>query len=172
MKTFLKFSGLISLVAAVVGFVLMLATQAIVITSGNTTYFFTGPDVMFGCTKSALGGLLAATYKAAPLALISFILVVVALLVLLAGFVLPLAKVKALERFAGVLNLCALVCLVLAGIFMFSVVPNFFAANELNVPNNTTVGAGWVIGGIIYIAAGAVAICPACADFFGKNKKK
>lgn len=170
MKTFLKFSGLISLVAAVVGFVLMLATQAVVITSGNTTYFFTGPDVMFGCTKSALGGLLAATYKAAPLALIAFILVIVALLVLLAGFVLPLAKIKVLERFAGVLNLCALVCLVLAGIFMFCVVPNFFGVNEMNVPDGSGVGAGWVIGGIIFIVAGAVAICPAVADFLGKKK--
>ena len=170
MKTFLKFSGLISLVAAVVGFILMLATQSVVITSGNTTYFFTGPETMFGVTKQAFGGILEVTYKAAPLALIAFILVIVALLILLAGFVLPMLKVNVLDKFAGVLNLAALVCLVLAGIFMFCVVPSFYGANEMDIPNNAAVGAGWVIGGILYIAAGAIAICPAVVDFLGKGK--
>ena len=170
MKTFLKFSGLISLLVGVVGFILMLATQSVVITSGNSTYFFTGPEVMFGCTKQAALGLVAITYKGAPLGLIAFILVIVALLILLAAFVLPLAKVTVLERFAGVLNLAALVTLVLAGVFMFSVVPNFFGVNELNIPEGAGLGAGWVIGGILFIAAGAIAICPAVADFLGKKK--
>ena len=53
---------------------------------------------------------------------------------------------------------------------MFLVVPTFYAANEWDVGDKTQIGAGWVIGGIVAIAAGAFAILPAAAAFFGKKK--
>ena len=172
MKKVLQFAGLISLVLAVVAFVLMLATPAIVLTSGNNQYIYKGTVVLFG-SKEAITfagfNLGTAETKLAPLALIAFILVIVGLVIVALGVILPLLKVKALEKFAGILNLVALVCFVLAGIFMFCVVPNFFAANEADVPNSAGIGAGWVIGGILAIAAGAFAILPAAAAFFAKK---
>ena len=76
----------------------------------------------------------------------------------------------ALEKFAGILNLVALACFVVGGIFMFLVVPTFYAANEWDMNDSVKIGAGWVIGGIVAIVAGAFAILPAAAAFFGKKK--
>ena len=39
-----------------------------------------------------------------------------------------------------------------------------------SVPNNVALGAGWVIGGILALVAGIVAVLPAVADFLGKKK--
>lgn len=168
MKKVLQFSGFISLLLAVVAFILMMATNAVIVKSGNFQVIYEGTVAIFGKTEhTALGDLVT---HPAPLALIAWILILVGLIIVLAGVVLPLLKVKALEKFAGVLNLCALVCFVLAGIFMFIVVPNFYAANNTDMPEQAKIGAGWVIGGILSIAAGAFAICPAVADFLGKKK--
>ena len=173
MKKVLQFAGLISLVLAAVAFILMLATPAIVLTSGNTQYIYKGTVALFGSKESTnIAGLITLTSETKPsvLALIGFILLVVGLIIVLLGVILPLLKVNALEKFAGVLNLVALVCFVLAGVFMFLVVPTFFAANEVDVPKSASIGAGWVIGGILAILGGAFAILPAAAAFLGKKK--
>lgn len=173
MKKVLQFAGVISLALAVIAFILMLATPAIVLSSGNTQYIYKGTVVLFGSKETAsIAGLITLTSETKPsvLALIGFILIIVALVILLLGVILPLLKVKALEKFAGVLEIAACAALVVAGIFMFLAVPTFFAANEVDVPKSAGLGAGWVIGGILAIIAGAFAILPACANFFGKKK--
>jgi hypothetical protein len=56
---------------------------------------------------------------------------------------------------------------------MFLVVPTFYGANGVepkDIPDGAAIGAGWVIGGIVAIVAGAFAILPAAAAFFGKKK--
>lgn len=172
MKKVLKYSGICAFVLAVVAFILMLATPGVVAKSGSTSINFGGGLVIFG---GALDGaqklyLLEDAAKAAPMALIAWILILVGLLIVCTGIVLPLLKVKALERFAGVLNLVAVICFVLAGIFMFIVVPSFFKAQGFDsVPDSGKIGGGWVVGGILSIVAGAVAICPAVVDFIEKK---
>ena len=172
MKKVLQFSGLISLVLAVVAFILMMATNAIVQSSGSLQVVTEGTKAIFG--KVEHGTLIDVEYKLAPMALIAWILILVGMIIVLAGVVLPLLKVTALEKFAGILNLVALVCFVLGGIFMFIIVPSYFTANGVeasDIPDNAKIGAGWVIGGIIAIAAGAFAILPAAAAFIGSKKK-
>lgn len=173
MKKLLQFAGIISLALGIIAFVLFMATPAIVLSSGNTQYIYKGTVALFG-SKEAVSviGINLGTIETKPsvLALIGWILLIIGIIIVCLGVVLPLLKVKALEKFAGLLNLCALVCFVLAGVFAFLVVPTFFAANEADVPNNAAIGAGWVIGGILAIAAGAFAILPAAADFMGKKK--
>ena len=169
MKKVLQFAGLISLALAVVAFILMMATNAVIQSSGNVQVVTAGTTAIFGKTESTILG--DVVTKPSVLALIGWILLLLGLLIVLAGVILPLLKVKVLEKFAGILNLAALVCFVLAGIFMFLVVPTFFAANGYDdVPNNAAIGAGWVIGGIVAIIAGAFAILPAAAAFLGKKK--
>ena len=173
MKKFLQFAGLISLVLAAVAFILMLATPGVVLTSGNSQYNYAGTTVIFGAKESTtIAGLITITGETKPsvLALIGFILMVLGLIIVLLGVVLPLLKVKALEKFAGLMDIAACACFVLAGVFMFLAVPTFFAANEIDVPKSAGLGAGWVIGGILAIVAGAVAILPAAAAFLGKKK--
>ena len=94
---------------------------------------------------------------------------------MLAGFILPLLKVKALDKFAGILNLIAVCALVTAGILLFFSVPVFYQANKdgaIGVYNQDVyhLGAGWIIGAILSIVAGAIAILPTAMDFIGKKK--
>lgn len=159
MKTFLKFSGVIALALGVVALILMLVSPGIVADNlVNALYDFSGTTCIFG-----KGDYFAPTWAG----LLAFILVVVALVILLAAFILPLLKVKALDKFAGVLNLVAVVSLIVAGVFMFCIVPAYEAANgSVYQPG---VGAGWVIGAILAIVGGFVAIAPAAADFISKK---
>ena len=172
MKKFLKFSGAIAFVLALVAFILMMATPAImykgddVIAKGIVAIF--GKKENVSVAGFSLG---TAETKLAWSALLAWIFILLALVILCLGVVLPLLKVKALEKFAGVMNLCAVVLLVLAGIFMFITVPVFWSANGGDkVPDNVALGAGWIIGGILAILASVVAILPAAADFLGKKK--
>ena len=169
MKKVLQFSGLISLVLAVVAFILMMATNAVVQSSGSVQVVTAGTTAIFGKTESTILG--DVVTKPSALALSGWILILVGMIIVLLGVVLPLLKINALEKFAGILNLVALVCFVLGGIFMFLVVPTFFSANGYDsTPDNAAIGAGWVIGGILAIAGGAFAILPAAAAFIGGKK--
>ena len=172
MKKVLQFAGLISLVLAMVAFALMFLTPAIVLKNGNTQYLYEGPVALFGKKETLNLYVVSATTvtKPSPLAFVGFILLIVGFVIVALGFVLQLLKVNALAKIGGILNLVALVCLVLTGIFMFCVVPNFYAANGADVPDSASIGAGWVIGGILAICAGAFAILPAAAAFLGKKK--
>ena len=169
MKKLLQFSGLISLVLAIVAFILMMATNAVIQGSGNLQVVTPGTTAIFGKTESTILG--DVVTKPSALALIGWILLLVGMIIVLLGVILPLLKINALEKFSGILDLVALVCFVVGGIFMFLVVPTFFAANGYDsAPDNAAIGAGWVIGGILAIVAGAFAILPAAAAFLGKNK--
>ena len=169
MKKVLQFAGLISLVLGVVAFILMMATPAVIQPLvGDTQTVYAGTTAIFGKTESTILG--DVVTKPSVLALIGWILMLVAMIIVALGVILPLFKVKALEKFSGILDIVALACFVVGGIFMFLVVPTFYAANEWDVGDKTQIGAGWVIGGIVAIAAGAFAILPAAAAFFGKKK--
>ena len=167
MKKFLRYSGICALLLALDAFILMMATPAIVGT--NSDFAVKGTIAVFGGSEKIFGAL-AVTYSPSALALIGWILGLVGLIIVLCGVVLPLLKVNALVKFAGLLNLIAVICFVIAGIFMFIVIPTWFGANNMDVPDNVAIGAGWIIGAILYIAAGVVAILPAAADFMAKKK--
>lgn len=162
MKKLLKYSGFISLVLVVVAFILMMATDSVIVGSGNYQIHYSGVNAIFGDKDSILP-------NPSVLALIGWILLLVGLIIVCLGVVLPLLKINALEKFAGILNLVAVVCFILAGVFMFIVVPTFYSANGFNPSNSAAIGAGWVIGGILAIVGGVFAILPAVADFLGKK---
>ena len=165
MKTFLKFSGIFALIVAVVGFILVMATPGISVhVIGNTYTNIAGTSILFG--ESALG---IVVYSPSILSLIAWILLIVALIALLFGALIPFLKIKSLNKFAGLLNIIAVASLVVAGIFLFITVPAFFGAQGSEVPGNAALGAGWVIAGILSIAAGVLAVAPAFADFISKK---
>ena len=169
MKKVLQFSGVISAALALVAIILLLATPAIRVTGVFSEGTIAGTVALFG-EKSEVLGKAVTVYKPSVLALIGWILALVGFLVVTCGVVLPLLKVKKIEKFAGVMNLVAVVTLVLAGVFAFLVVPTFASANGANSTNGLSIGAGWVIAAILEIAAGAFAILPAAIDFLGKKK--
>ena len=172
MKKFLKFSGFVAGALALVAFILMMATSAVVWQSGSTTVSFAGTLAIFGgdvdlAQAAALG---ATEAKPSVLALIAWILALVSILLECAALVLPLLKVKVSEKLLGLFNLIAVIGFVLAGVFMFIVVPTFYSAVGNNAPDAAKIGAGWVIGAILFIAAGVIAILPTALNFFGKKK--
>lgn len=167
MKKYLKYSGIIAALFAVVAFILMMATPGMKYVSGNSVYNYPGTLVIFGGTQEGL--LLNIEYKLAATALIAWILILAAVVILLLGVILPLLKVNALQKFAGVLNLVAVIALVVGGILLFFSKAAFISVNEMST-DNAHLGGGWVAAGILAIFAGCFAILPAAFDFIGKKK--
>lgn len=190
MKKFFQFAGLISLGLAAVGFILMMATHALEYSAstgglldGKASGWISGVAAIFGkgpsqYSGSAFGGFIGGTsggtFEGNPAAtsLLAWIFVLVAIVILLLGVILPLLKINLLQKVAGLLNLIAVCLLVIGGIFTFINVPVFAAANDWNNADGWALGVGWVFAGILFIAAGVIAIMPAAADFMAKGKKK
>ena len=180
MKTLLKFSGIISAVLAIVAFILLLATPGVTITAkenifgSKDTSTVAGTFCIFG-GKEKINEYLSINYAATWAGVLAFILILVALVILICAIILPLLKVKALDKFAGVLNLVAVISLILAGVFAFCIVAAFKAANKVKDASNFLgsstygIGAGWVVVGIIAIVAGVFAVLPAASDFISKK---
>ena len=192
MKKVLQFSGLIAAVIAIASFVLMMTCPSVnrpvydTVLTGKliTTIVIPGTSGIFGGDWPETGSTVAdavlkyfgATINATPTAIIAFVLAIVGVAILVLGAILPILKIKALNKFAGLLNLIAVIALVAAGILIFVQVPAFLGAqasegSEVNTAG-WNLGAGWIIAGICAIVAGVIAIAPAFADFLAKGKKK
>ena len=171
MKTFLKYSGFLAAVIAVVGFILMMTTPAFAyFPKDSDPLYLTSTQALFG--EDALLGHIDAVWSAT----LGWILAMVGVVALLLGVILPLLKLK---KFAGLVNLIALCALVIGGVFIFISQPCTLTSTVLGNKVVTTphssygLNATWIIAGILYIAAGALAILPAAMDLFGgKGKKK
>ena len=167
MKKVLPFVGLIAFVLGLVALILMLATNGIVITSGDFQVNVAGTTVLFGKTESTILG--DVVTKPSVLALIGFILLAVGLLASCVGVLGGLLKVKALTKFGGLMMLIAAGCFLVAGIFMFLAVPTFYGANDAKVPDGAGLGAGWVIGAILALGGAALSALPAVLGLLGKK---
>jgi len=168
MKTFLKYSGFLAAVIAVVGFILMMTTPAFAyFPKDSDPLYLTSTQALFG--EDALLGHIDAVWSAT----LGWILAMVGVVALLLGVILPLLK---LNKFAGLINLIALCALVFGGVFVFisqpcSVTSSGFGATVVTHPYaDYGLNATWIIAAILYIAAGAIAILPAAMDLFGKKK--
>ena len=162
MKAFLKFAGLIAAVLALVAFILMLASNALVTKALGNTYYVAGSVALFGQQ-----GLV--DYAPAATALIAFIFVIVAILILVLNFVMPLLKVKAFEKVGKILNFVAIGLLVVAGIFLFFTKAAFSGAND-GAFDGYNLAAGYVIAAILLLLGGVVAFLPTAFALVGKKK--
>lgn len=167
MKKVLPFTGLIAVVLAIIAMVLMLATNGVIVTNGNVQVNYAGTTVIFGKTESTVLG--DVVTKPSVLALIGWILLLVGILAGCVSVLGGLLKIKPLQKLSGLLILVAAGCFLVAGIFMFLVVPTFFGANDADVPNNAAIGAGWVIGAILAIVGAGLAVLPPVLGLLGKK---
>lgn len=158
MKKFLQFSGLIAAALVLAAFIFLLAGNGLVYTNGNVTLTVKGVEVIFG-----------GDYTLAATALIAWILVLLSMLALIAVSVLPLLKVKALDKFAGLITLCAAGLLIVAAILIFVSKAAFVGANS-SLFKNYSLSFAFVFAGILSIFAGIIAALPACFNLLGKNK--
>ena len=83
--------------------------------------------------------------------------------------VLTVEEIKKVAKVAGLVNLCAVLLLLTAGIVLFFTVPSFMGNNGYNSYEGWALSGGYVIAGILYIVSGAVAVCPAVVDFVSKK---
>ena len=169
MKKYLKYSGIVACLFALVAFILFMATTGVFYKYGNTQYNYPGTTVLFGATGQTWLGT-ETHINLAWTGLVGWILIIVAMLILAAGIVLPLLKVKALDKYAGILNLVAVCALVAAGILLFCSRAAFCGANNWDT-DGANLGAGWVIAGILSILGGVCAVLPAAVAFVGGKKK-
>lgn len=169
MKKFLQFAGLIGAVLGIVAFVLLMTTHAIVST-GAINGWYSGLLVIFGKGQASIAGYAGdADGKLAWVALLGWIFILVAVLVLCCLFLGSLLKVKALEKLSRLLTFVAGGLLVAAGILLFFTIPAYGAANDWSNNNNVALGAGWVIGAILAIVGGGIAILPPVLSLVGKK---
>lgn len=175
MKKLLKFAPLCALLLGAVAFILMMATHAITYSaeaggivsasgwySGAAVIFGKGPEYASGSILG-FGGAGEGTFegKLAWNALLAFIFVLVALLALLVSSLMAFVKIKALEKFGGLIALIAAGLLLVGGIFLFFTLPAFASANEWNSTDGYALGGGWVVAAILAIVAGVVSAFPA-----------
>lgn len=157
MKKFLQFSGLIAAGLALVAFIFLLAGNGLIYKSGNVTLTVPGTNAIFG-----------GDYKLAATALIGWILVLLAMLALCVISVLPLLKVNALDKFSGLITLCAACLLIIAAILIFCTKPAFVGANG-NLFKNYSLSFAFVFAGILSILGACVAALPACLNLINKK---
>ena len=166
MKKVLKFAPLCALLLTIVAFILLFATKSIVYANGNLQGWYDGPAALFGNGQSlaAWGGISVAGKfegKAAWNAILAFIFILVGLLALIVSSIMVFVKIKALEKFGGLIALIAGGLLLVAGIFIFFTLPAFAGANEWGNTNNYALGGGWVVAAILAILGGVASACPA-----------
>ena len=157
MKKFLQFSGIIAAGLALIAFIFLLAGNGLVYKSGSLSHNIAGVYVIFG-----------GDYKLAATALIGWILVLLSMLVLIALFVLPLLKVNALDKFAGLITLCAAGLLIVAAILIFCSKAAFVSANG-TLYDNHSLSFAFVFAGILAILAAICAALPACLNLVSKK---
>ncbi len=148
MKKYFKFAAPVAFLLGLVAFILLLATPAI---HGKAWIFegdIDGTTVIFGNDNA----------KLAPISLIAWILVLVSLLALLVAILGPVLKVKALEKYAGLLSFCGGLLLVVAGVLTFFAVPSFASANGDGKTDGLSLNAGWIIAGILSLLGGVAAV--------------
>ena len=151
-------------VLAIVALVLLMATASVKYTytgalTGKTVTSVAGTTGIFGGTD--------AEYSAPWAGMLSFIFIVVAVVVLCCLFVLALLKKN--FKLAGIFKFVAAGLLIVAGVFVFFEVAAWTAANGdaafavgSYASGKYSLGAGWLIGGILAIVAGGLS----CAEAF------
>ena len=171
MKNLLKYAGICAAVLALIAFILVIACNAMKADFGFGTDKVKGMDAIFAkgdCKHmdKALAGVF------------GFIFLIVAIIILVLGFVLPLVGKNMDAKIAGVLNIVAAVLLILAGILIICTKNSWIDANYgddltksqiKELKKNIDLTAEYAIAGVLAIIAGLVALAPAAADFMDKK---
>lgn len=169
MKKFLQFASLIACALGLAAFVLLMITPAIKTTvtllGTTTTTTYAGLAALFAGGKviSKSGDTTLSTAfdgKAAPIALVAWILLLVAILAMVVSFLLPLLKVKADAKVLSLVALCGAILLLVAGILLFFTLPSFAKANEWSNTDNSKLTFGWVLSAILALVGAVIGILP------------
>ncbi|MBP5693841.1 MAG: hypothetical protein J6X03_00050 [Bacilli bacterium] len=166
MKTFVKITGIFSLLLATLSFYLMLANPAV--TFMPKSVWESGSDRYLASQFVIFGGLgVGPTFAG----LTSFLLMIISLLLVGAGIILPLIKNNDFSKLSSILNFSAVILLFIAGLLILNIVPSYINAagdNSFcadNLENGYyTIGIYWIFSGVLSIVASLFNIIPAVCD--------
>ena len=155
MKAVLRFSYLIALPFTVIAFILMIKTNAISTPFKNgIEWFVTGEEALFGAPP--IGSRSAPTYPSS-VALASWIIAIVVMVILLLGSVLRIMYGDDFHGLHIFLRILCIIGLLISGIFIFFVVTNFIEINKLGAPfNSTRLGQGWGLAASFYFLSALI----------------
>lgn len=152
--------GCCELLLAIVALILLLATASVV---------YTYKGVLTGETKTSVSGIVGmfggtdAEYAASWAGMLSFIFMACAIVILLVVLVFALTKKK--FALSGICRFVAAGLLIVAGVFVFFEVSAWQAANGnasfaigTYASGSYSLGAGWLVAGILSIVAGGLAV--------------
>ena len=151
MKNARKFGIYCAALLAIIGFILLMATPALTASGYGLTVNVKGTTAIFG----ANGG------EPIKVALVAWILSLIGLVFTLCLCAIPFIKAVKLSK-----NAIALCGLLVAVLFIVAGILAFCPSAEVGGMN---VGAGWIIGGILFILAGLGAACDPILTLLGKK---
>ena len=158
MKKLAKLAPLCGAVLAVVAFILVMATPALTMDAFGGKIEIAGTSAIFGETTTLLGKTIQ-VYNPSWAALIGWILLIVAFVVLVLSTCGELLGVKALKGLNKLFNIIGACSLIVAAILLALVVPTFMGANDMS-GEGMGIGAGWVIAVILSGLGGLGALLP------------
>ncbi|MCR5349512.1 MAG: hypothetical protein K6E20_00820 [Acholeplasmatales bacterium] len=167
MKNFLKYSGIIACVLALVAFIMVCACDAMktetTVLGKTYTTKTSGMDAIFakgdcdGADKALAG-------------LFGFIFLLVAMVATIVGVVLPLIGKNMDAKIAGIINIAAAVLFILGGILILCTKNSWCDANDLEeLKDDIDLTVEYAIAGVLAILAGCCCLAPAAADFMDKK---
>ena len=159
MKNFLKYNGICAAILGVISFILLLCTKAI--KSDTVLEDIKGEDALFGYKYGLV------EYDGSKAGLFGFIILLIAIIVLIVGIILPAIN-KHFKNVSVLLNLIAACALILAGILIFCTKNSWYDVNKdllLSAKSAFDLSVTYAISGGLSIAAGAIALLPAVANF-------
>lgn len=174
MKTLLKLSPLCALVLSIGSFVLLMVTPALTNTYtvlGKTiSDFYSAFAVIFGKGQaSLLNVLIDFEGTLAWSALLAWIFIGAAALLLLVSTIGSFLKSKSAKKFSGLVALLSAGLLLAGGIFLFFTKAAFYGANGLSTNDPYQLGAGWIVSAILALVGGLFSLLPACISLISKK---
>lgn len=160
MKKVVKFTGFCAALLILIAFILQLSTKAVTFSDSilglTLSGSLSGVEGTFGKSADEI--------KATWSAIVAFVLLILVFLTFVCTTLLPLLKVKVSDKILAICNCAAVVLAIVAAIFLFIEVPCFLKANDIDTKDGFSLGAGWIVAGILSILGGLVgAISPVFA---------
>ena len=170
MKKYFKYAGIVSVVLAVVAFILVVACNGAKFEAGGYTDKTKGMDMIFakgdckGADKSVAG-------------LFGFIFLLVAMIAAIVGVLLPLVGKEMNPKIASIINIVAAVLFILGGILIICTAHSFIDANDdgmtkamiKEAKKHTDCTVEYALAGILSMLAGVVTLVPAVSGFMNKD---
>ena len=157
MRILNRLSYLFALPFTIASFILMLTSDAIILTYNKTIITFSGTDVVFGWYPNGT----TIHYDPSPLAKAAWIIALVAIILMIFGMILRFIYGDELHGFHVFLGIILIAGLIIVGVFLFLAVPTFMEANDYGLfTDRCVIGNMWGLAGAFYFLSSLIIAFP------------